>query len=303
MRRSVLSLAPVLVMAASAAAGQTTTVPPGTPVMITVTPAAPAAPAVSIFRLARHAEVTPVRQGCTHTGGGNIDVQSPSPDTLIITMTGVAVAYGSCKEAHAAMDFDFEQCFELRFDSPKVKKARVTLEAHVIGLLRSHAKGGMAEYSNACTSVSHGVTPLLSLCVPPHSVAGGQNLSVNERQEPVSLGGLPDGRYTLHASFALSASAPRCLLPVKGPSAEFAPDPALDPLWISYKEPFHGAIKRDLGYRIVLQVAEDSDPVLPAPQKEQTKEKGPALGSTGLRPTATTSPRAGLFLPPVDRPR
>jgi hypothetical protein len=48
------------------------------------------------------------------------------------------------------------------------------------------------------------------------------------------------------------------MLPCKAASAEFAPDPALDPLWISYWEPFHGATKKDFGFQITLKVAPDN---------------------------------------------
>jgi hypothetical protein len=73
-------------------AAQPTKVPAGTPVTIVVKPAESAAPPVSITLGGRHAHVTPARVGCTHTAGGNIDVAQPSPDTLVVTMTGVAVA-------------------------------------------------------------------------------------------------------------------------------------------------------------------------------------------------------------------
>jgi len=45
------------------------------------------------------------------------------------------------------------------------------------------------------------------------------------------------------------------LKPCKAASAEFAPEQALDPLWISYWEPFHGAAKKDFGFQITLKVA------------------------------------------------
>jgi hypothetical protein len=239
-------------------------VPPGTPVTITVQPAAPAAPPVSFVLGARHGHVTPVRTGCTHTGGGTIDVAQPSPDTLVVTMFGVAVAYPACLPAEAGFQFDLEQCFEVSFDSPKVKKAKLTLEGRVIGLLRSHHKKGAAAFDNACAGVACGGVSLLHLCVPPHAVAGGENLSVNDHDGPVSVPGVVAGKYTLHQTFALSASAPKCLLPCKAPSAEFAPDPALDPLWISYKEPFHGAAKKDFGFQVTLKVADDTESAEPA---------------------------------------
>src|SRR5437660_7692793 len=103
---------------------------------------APPAPQVSIALKGRHGHVTPIRQGFTHTGGGNIDVAQPAPDTVVITMTGVAVAGASpCKPSTATLQFDLEQCFEVVFEKPEVKKAKLTLEGRVIGLLRSH-KGG-----------------------------------------------------------------------------------------------------------------------------------------------------------------
>jgi hypothetical protein len=45
------------------------------------------------------------------------------------------------------------------------------------------------------------------------------------------------------------------LLTCKAASAEFAPDPALDPLWISSFEPFHGASKKDFGFQVTIKVA------------------------------------------------
>ena len=59
-------------------------------------------------------------------------------------------------------------------------------------------------------------------------------------------------KYTLLQTFHLGAHSSCCLC--KRPSAEFAPDPALDPLWINYFEPFHGVIKKDFGFQVILRV-------------------------------------------------
>ncbi len=281
-RRSALAvLVGVLCPAALPAGQEAKTIPPGTPVTITVQPATPSAPPVSFVLGARHGHVTPVRTGCTHTGAGTIDVAQPSPDTLVVTMTGVGVAYGACVAAEAGFQFDLEQCFEVSFDSPKVKKAKLTLEGRVIGLLRSHRKGGTAAFDNACAGVASGGASLLHLCVPPHAVSGGENLSVNDHDGPVSVPGVVAGKYTLHQTFAIIASSPKCLVPCKAPSAEFAPDPALDPLWISYKEPFHGAAKKDFGFQITLKVADDTESAEPA--KEEGKN-GQGVGREKLPP-------------------
>ena len=51
-------------------------------------------------------------------------------------------------------------------------------------------------------------------------------------------------------------------------SAEFAPDPALDPLWISAFEPFHGAAKKDFGFQVTIKVAAGEEaPAAEAPKK------------------------------------
>jgi hypothetical protein len=253
-------------------AGQETKVPPGTPVTITVTPAVPAPPTVSILLKDRHGHVTPDRAGCTHTGGGNIDVQQPSPDTVVITMTGVAVATGGPHGSTATLNFDLEQCFDVVFEKDTVKAAKVTVEGRVIGLLRSGCKGGSASESGGCATIACGGTGLVTLCVPDHAVAGGENLSINDKAGPVSAP-VGAGTHTLHQAWVVSAVHPKALLG-KAASAEFAPDPALDPLWISYKEPFHGAVKKDFGFQVVVKVAEET---VPEPKKENGKpEPAPA---------------------------
>jgi len=66
------------------------------------------------------------------------------------------------------------------------------------------------------------------------------------------------GAYRLHQTFQVAASHPKGLLG-KAASAEFAPDPALDPLWISYWEPFKGASKKDFGFQVTLRVASEPE--------------------------------------------
>jgi hypothetical protein len=248
-------------------------VPPGTPVNITVSQAAPTAPRISIVLGPRHGHVTPERHGCTHTGGGNIDIAQPTPDVLIVTMSGAAVAYGALCPALAAQAFDLEQWFELSFDNPKVKKGKLTMEGRVIGLLRSHCPKDSAAYDDACAAVNVDSACLVKLCVPPHAVGGNQNLSVNDHDGPYSVP-VTAGKYLLRQTFRVAAMAHPYILPTKGPSAEFAPEPAIDPLWLSYKEPFHGASKKDFGFQLILKVAEDTEPEKP-PEREKLPEPTP----------------------------
>jgi hypothetical protein len=223
---------------------------------------APPAPAVTIALGSRQATATPNRVGFTHTGAGNIDVQQPTPDAVVITMTGVAVAGGHpCQDSVAALTFDLLQDFEVTFAGKDVKQAKLTLEARVIGLLRSHAKGGGAA-SITCPAEAvvapcgvPGAPALVAVALPGRSVAAGENLSVNDREGPVGVP-VAAGKYTLRQRFGVQASHPRKLCG-KAASAEFAPDPALDPLWISAFEPFHGAAKKDFGFQVIVRVAAD----------------------------------------------
>jgi hypothetical protein len=217
---------------------------------------APPPPPVSITLGPRHGHVTPTRSGFNHTGGGNIDVAQPSADAVVVTMTGVAIAGahpGKCSVA--SMVFDLTQDLEVSFDSPKVQKAKLIIEGRVIGLLRSERKGdGTAAEGPGCASIASKNAEVVTLCVPIHSVARGENLSINDHDGPKEAPIVP-GEYTLHQTFTIAANHGRSLRPAKAASAEFAPDPALDPLWISYWEPFHGAIKKDFGFQITVKVA------------------------------------------------
>ncbi len=218
-------------------------------------PPKPTGPLVTIVLGPRHGHVTPVRQGFTHTGGGNIDIAQPTADTVIVTMTGVCVA-GKCPFANsvASMQFDLDQCFEVVFD-PSVKRAKLTMEGRVIGLLRTHHKGpGSAQEGPAHAAVTCGKVELVAIALPEHSVAGGECLSINDHEGPCTVP-IGPGKHNLLETISISAAHPCSLKCCKAASAEFAPDPALDPLWISYWEPFHGAIKKDFGFQIILRVA------------------------------------------------
>src|SRR5262249_7357460 len=154
---------------------------------------------------------------------GNIDVAQPSTDVYVVTMTGVAVAGAHpCKDSAATMEFDLSQFFEVNFDNPKLKKAKLIMEGRVIGLLRSHRKGaGSAQEGPGCAAVTAGPHEILSLGLPAHSVAGGENLSINDHDGPHEVPVNP-GKYLLHQTFSVSAAHAKGLFPCKAASAEFA---------------------------------------------------------------------------------
>ena len=219
------------------------------------------APPVTIDLGSRQAQGVPSRQGFCHTGGGNIDVQQPTPDVIVVTMTGVAVAGGHpCKDSLAALAFDLSQEFEITAAKPDIKRAKLTIEARVIGLLRSHPGGGTA----SITCPAHAfvipagaigdVPAAIEVSLPGRPVACGESLSVNDKSGPTGAL-VPVGKYTLQERFGVQAAHPKRLIPCKAASAELRPDPALDPLWISAFEPFHGAQKKDFGFQVIVKVS------------------------------------------------
>jgi hypothetical protein len=102
--------------------------------------------------------------------------------------------------------------------------------------------------------------------VPPHNACDCNYLSLNDHDGPRTIP-VVLGKYTLHQTFNISAHSD-CPLP-KGPSAEFAPDPAVDPLWLSYHEPFHGVKKDAFGFQVLLRVVPETD------EGDSGKKKGP----------------------------
>src|SRR5205807_87660 len=101
------------------------------------------------------------------------------------------------------------------FANKDVKKAKLTVEARVIGLLRSHGKGGgSAEETAGCAAVVCGPAAVVSVCVPAHTVCGGENLSINDHVGPQSVPVGP-GTYALHQTFRVAADHPKTLVPCK----------------------------------------------------------------------------------------
>ncbi len=220
-------------------------------------PPTPVAPSrVGILLKDRHGHATPERTGTTRTGAGNTLVDQPREDTVVITMTGVATAgVHPCRPSMAAMSFDLTQCFAVVFNDETLKKAKLTLEAQMIGLLRGDKHGGSASVTGGTAAVTSGMVSLVAVAIEEHAAAGEENLSINDHKGPCTVPVVP-GEYSYYQGFRITASHTRGICG-KAASAEFAPDPALDPTWISATEPFHGANKKDFGFKVTLRVEPD----------------------------------------------
>src|SRR5262245_44311402 len=89
---------------------------------------APVAPLVILRPTQRQGEAASVRTGTALTGGGAVTVTQPSPDRLLLGVTGVAAAKANpFKPSHAQLDAKIEQGFEVVFPAG-AKPARLILE-------------------------------------------------------------------------------------------------------------------------------------------------------------------------------
>jgi hypothetical protein len=151
------------------------------------------------------------------------------------------------------MDCDLTQAFEI-VGGPAGGKCRLSAEAELVGVLR----GGRiaAALTSAAATITADRNVVVTADLPDRSVACGENLTVNDRAAPddVTLG---SGMYQLHAHCRFAATHPAGLRG-KAASAEFAPEPALDPIWVGGpRDPFHGVAKKDFGFRVTLRVSRD----------------------------------------------
>ncbi len=241
----------------------------------------PAPPAVQLVLGPGEGTATPHRTCCAHAGGGNVLVTQPAGATIATSMTGVVVATSSpLGDGMASYTFELTQDIEVVVSDPKVRAARLLMEARVVGLLRSPkccgaGPGGTAAVSiPAHAAVRCGPQDLLALTLPARSVACGENLSVYNREGPASVVIAP-GKYVLHEVFGIQATGSQWGCLCRGPSAEFAPEGALDLRWVSSREPFHGASKNSFGFQVILKVVPADglnapDPVTSMPARRVT---------------------------------
>lgn len=214
-------------------------------------------PPVSIVLGGRQAAANPWKTCCARTGGGNVRVVQAEPDTVVFTMTGAAATarVGLCSSAQFA--FELEQCFEIAVADPKIQKVRLSLTSQVIGVLRSKScsacgHAGVAEICTPAHVAVHSETmPVLNLTLPPRSVCCGENLSVNDREGPISVV-IPPGRYTLRQIFGIVAGQGKGLL--SSASADFSSGDVFKEEFLGQKEPFRGIAKREFGFQVTLRV-------------------------------------------------
>jgi hypothetical protein len=224
---------------------------------------APAGPAYQIVLRSRHAEVTPTRVKEAQTGGGSIVVEQPEPNTIVIKMSGSAVAGSDLHGSSAGIDFNLDQDLEIIATRAGARPPRVGMVGRVVGTLQVTDPGkcgktcGTAEQGPGEACLALGGTNLLSISVKPSSVSCGQESSINLRHGPVEVVATP-GCYVLTGSFHINVSQGKGVWNRQAAVADFDPAPQLDGFWADALKPFRAVPRKDFGYTIVLRVVEDA---------------------------------------------
>jgi hypothetical protein len=246
-------------------------------------------PAVEFIVAPGEASAVPFKRGVSYANGGIIDVARPDPTTIVATLTGLTATNADLIHTSIAnYHFDLVQGFELRFNSPRVKGATLTLEGRVIGILRTnhehythpwgarHCGTATTEPAVAAIGVEHAT--ILTLSLPERSAGCCEDLSVYNHDGPLVVPVTP-GKYTLHASWGFGTTHP-CFC-CRGASAEFSPQPSYCPenYWFQEFKPFNGTATKDSGFQITVKVIpefkvpDDKGEELPGPKDIKKDEK------------------------------
>lgn len=232
-------------------------------------------PAMEFVVAPGEASAVPAKLGVSWANGGIIDVAQPNPTTLVVTMTGVTATNANlCKDSIANYQFDLNQQFAVRFNSPRVEQAVLTMEGRVIGLLRTNHEPytrykcmkacGFAETRPATAAVTAGEGgEIVSLTLPARHTAGCVDLSVYNHEGPM-CSRVHCGNYVLHETWGFGTTHPPFF--TRGASAEFAPQPNYYPgpgsYWFQHFQPFNGNATKDFGFQVTLKLL----PEPPAPK-------------------------------------
>ena len=240
----------------------------------------------------RSACVTPCTHHLARADGGIIDVQTPSPNTLTVSMTGTPAAenYMCCTSA-AKQEFHLEQEFEITCSDPGTKSVTLVLDSTLTGYVRSlRDAGASARLASASVAPLSGIAPPLVLGHPPFCVSGTEGRLCNQHLPPVENPSMPLGRYVLTADFVLDTTASGICN--ARAAADFSPDTALPPEFVRTRDPFQGVSKKLFGFILTLS----ANPPSESPSTASAMSPATVI-RTASKPLASPSRRAGSSVP------
>lgn len=233
-------------------------------------PAQSAEPPYKIVLRSRQAETMPHRLKDAQTGGGAIVVEQPDANTIVLTMSGAAVAGSDCHGSAAGLAFNLDQDLEIVPTRKGLRPPRVGLVGRVVGTLvvtdpKFGKPCGTAEQGTATACLTACGAPLLSVNIKSSAVACGQELAVNHREGPFEATATA-GLCRLSATWRLAVSQGKGLFNRQMAVADFDPGPDLDAAWADALKPFRALPRREFGFKVVVRVIEEpeGEPARPA---------------------------------------
>lgn len=195
----------------------------------------------------------PSIHGPAKTIGGVIDVSQPSPDKLVIRMTGSATALGSCtKTSDASIDFLENLQFMVEFSSPN-HVGTLTMEARADGLLACRGKKASAMMMDAHATVfGECQEEVATVSLPARAVGGCDSAAVSVSEGPICAP-ISAGCYALQQQLRVAAFQSSGVVACGKATAELSPAP-LPPAWQGSLYPFAEVDRSRLGYTVTLQV-------------------------------------------------
>jgi hypothetical protein len=220
----------------------------------------------------REGAAHPTGCGRTATGGGNIYVAQPAPDTVVIRMAGNVAACGNLLvSANASIDFRQDLQFSVEFSHPG-HTGQLIMESKIIGVLSCKGTHAAVGLTGATASITCGPNAITTLPMPPRTVGSGESFALNSSQGPICAP-IYGGCYQLHQVFGVFANQQGGGVCGKA-VAEFSPTP-LSPTWTGPSYPFQQVDKTDFGYEVTLRVVPDPQPT-PGPGSNDAVSLFPA---------------------------
>ena len=259
--------------------------------------ATPASP-IHITPEARQGGVEPHSRREARADGGLIDVRIPTPNSVVVVMSGTvaANAYLGCR-SHAEQTFHLVQELDIASSDPAVKQVELTVESSMAGYLRGRYKGSAGTVRLASMSlrpVSWDGTPL-QIGHQPIMIEGTQGQLVNIHLPHLEGPPMPLGRYLLVADFSIYAEASG--LCDGHAVVDFSPSTALPDNWVRARDAFQGVDKSGFGFAIVVSAS----PVSTSPFKTTARApKRVSIDSKTARETRAVAAKTDLPPLPVE---
>jgi len=193
------------------------------------------------------------REGNAYSHIPSLDVGNSKPETLSVSMFGVAAAGGNIHgQSMAEMTVEVSQNFRIS----GAERVKMSLDSHLVGQLWCNRKGeGVASLATATVTVTDGKSQILGVDYNGRSQTGTDILTIDDKLEPTSRVVEP-GEYFLIKRLSISCSHPKACFHRNVAMAFFGTEGPKPPDWLALYGANRDAPKqKNLGFKSTLKVA------------------------------------------------